>query len=696
MLDKKDFLVEIRTEELPPKALSRLAKSFLQEMQTRLTKAHLEFNYAQFFATPRRLAVLVKSLASHQPDANIERKGPARAQAFDSAGNPSPACAGFAKSCGVTVEQLTTIKTAQGEWVGFEQRVPGKSVQELLPVFVQESLAALPIPKRMRWGSGTVEFVRPVKSVIMLYGDDIVDTEILGVRTGRETLGHRFHCKKIISIASPAVYAKRLEKQGYVIADFETRKKMIREQSQAIASHTFDAQARVVISEALLDEVAGLVEWPVAILGDFDPRFLEVPSEALVSAMQEHQRYFPVVDQQGKLLPHFVAISNIEARDMQHVIAGNERVLRARLSDAAFFFETDKKHKLADFVETLKGSVFQAKLGTMHDKAVRLSKLTAYIAKHMGDDEAVALRAGFLAKADLATAMVGEFPELQGIAGYYYAKNDHEPAAVALALKEQYMPRFSGDDVPEDKISCALALADRLDTLVGIFGINQQPTSEKDPFALRRAALGTLRILIEREIDLDLKDLIEAARAGFECPLENKTVVEQVLNFIVERLKPWYQEQNINPDVFAAVAALGVTRPYDFHRRIQAVQSFKQLPDAESLSVANKRVSNILAKYDTQIEATEVNAQLFELDAERELAKQLEILNKAIAPLCHEARYVDVLSQLADLRKPVDDFFEKVMVMADDKAQRENRLLLLEKLRTMFLRVADIALLQTR
>jgi glycyl-tRNA synthetase beta chain len=446
----------------------------------------------------------------------------------------------------------------------------------------------------------------------------------------------------------------------------------------------------------LLDEVAGLVEWPVAILGDFDPRFLEVPSEALVSAMQEHQRYFPVVDQQGNLLPHFVAISNIEARDMQHVIAGNERVLRARLSDAAFFFETDKKHKLADFVEILKGSVFQAKLGTMHDKALRLSKLTAFIAAQMGDDETVAARAGFLAKADLATAMVGEFPEMQGVAGYYYAKNDHEPAAVALALKEQYMPRFSGDDVPEDKLSCALALADRLDTLVGIFGINQQPTSEKDPFALRRAALGALRILIEREIDLDLKDLIEAARAGFACTLENTAVVEQVLHFIVERLKPWYQEQNINPDVFAAVAALGVTRPYDFHRRIQAVQSFKQLPDAESLSVANKRVSNILAKYDSQIEAKEVDARLFELDAERELAKQLEILNKAIVPLCHDARYVDVLSQLADLRKPVDDFFEKVMVMADDKAQRENRLLLLEKLRTMFLRVADIALLQTR
>jgi glycyl-tRNA synthetase beta chain len=696
MLDKNDFLVEIRTEELPPKALSRLAKSFLQEIETRLTKAQLEYKDAQFFATPRRLAVLVKALASHQPETNVERRGPALAAAFDSEGQPSPACAGFAKSCGVAVEQLTTIKNKQGEWVGFQQRVPGKSVQELLPTFVQEALAALPIPKRMRWGTGTVEFVRPVKSVVMLYGSDIVDAEILGVRAGRETEGHRFHCKKIISIATPSVYLKRLEKQGYVIADFERRKKMIREEAQAIASHTFDAEARVVISETLLDEVAGLVEWPVAILGDFDQRFLDVPAEALISAMQEHQRYFPVVDQQGNLLPHFVAISNIEARDMQHVIAGNERVLRARLSDAAFFFETDKKQKLETFVDVLKGSVFQAKLGTVYDKAQRLSKLTAVIAKQMGDDEVAAARAGLLAKADLVTAMVGEFPEMQGIAGYYYAKNDHELAAIALALKEQYMPRFSGDAVPEQGLSCALALADRFDTLVGIFGINQQPTSEKDPFALRRAALGILRILIEKEIDLDLRELIQASIATFQCPLENAAVEEQVLSFILDRLKPWYQEQSINPDVFAAVAALGITKPYDFHRRIHAVQSFKQLPDAESLSVANKRVSNILAKYDSKIEATEVDTRLFELDAERELATQLDKLNKAITPLCVDARYVDVLSQLADLRQPVDEFFDKVMVMADDKAQRENRLLLLEKLRTLFLRVADIALLQTR
>ncbi len=690
---KKDFLVEIHTEELPPKALSRLAKSFLQEVEAHLVKLQLSYKEAVFYATPRRLAVLVKSLMSQQPEAHIERRGPAVSAAFDGEGKPSPACLGFAKSCGVSVEQLITIKNNQGEWVGFQQRVPGKTVQELLPTIIQESLAALPIPKRMRWGSGTVEFVRPVKSVILLYGDDVVDAKILGVRSGRETSGHRFHCKKIISISRPSAYVKYLEK-GYVIADFERRKQMIAEQAQAIASHTFDADARVEISAALLDEVTGLVEWPVAILGDFDQRFLDVPAEALISAMQEHQRYFPVVDKHGKLLPHFVAISNIEARDMQHVIAGNERVLRARLSDAAFFFETDKKQRLEYFVELLKGSVFQAKLGTVYDKAVRLSTLAGAIAKTIGADETAGARAGLLAKADLATAMVGEFPEMQGVAGSYYALNDSESRDVANAVKEHYMPRFSGDAVPTNKISCAVALADRLDTLVGIFGINQQPTGDKDPFALRRAALGILRILIECKIDLDLQLLLEAAVHGYQCSLENTAVVEQVLNFILERLKPWYQEQAINPDVFASVAALGVTRPYDFHRRIQAVQRFKQLPDAESLSVANKRVSNILAKYDTPIDAKAVNASLFESDAERELAQKLDVFDRVISPLYHDARYVDVLSQLADLRKPVDDFFEKVMVMADDKAQRENRLLLLTKLRSLFLQVADVALLQ--
>lgn len=691
-----NFLVEIHTEELPPKALKRLAMSFLQEIKTRLTKAQLEYKDAQYFATPRRLAVIVKALASHQPDAEVERRGPAREAAFDGEGNPSQACIGFAKSCGVTPNELITIKNNQGEWVGFQQRVPGKSVQELLPVIIQESLAALPIPKRMRWGNNTVEFVRPVHSVIMLYGKDIIDTEILGVHTGRITHGHRFHCKKIISIPKPAAYLKRLEKPGFVIADFEQRRAIILEQAQAIVKTFFGENARALITDELLDEVTGLVEWPVAILGDFEERFLTVPSEALISAMQDHQRYFPVVDSDGKLMPHFVAISNIESRDMQGVIAGNERVLRARLSDAAFFFETDKKCRLIDRVDNLQGIVFQAKLGTLFDKAQRLSKLAAFIAKELGEDLEQASRAGLLAKTDLTTALVGEFPELQGVAGSYYAKYEGEPLALSSALMEQYLPRFSGDELPASRLGCVLAIADRLDTLIGIFGINQAPTGDKDPFGLRRAALGVLRILIEKELNLDLHSLLGAAVKCYDTPLENSDVIPQVQNFMLERLKPWYQEQNISADVFAAVAALGVTRPYDIHRRIHAVQHFKQLPDAESLSVANKRVSNILAKYTDALDVKEIDSNLFDTEAERELHKQVEANSAAITTLYKEARYVDILSQLANLRKPVDDFFETVMVMVDDKRQRENRLLLLAKLRALFLQVADIALLQTR
>jgi glycyl-tRNA synthetase beta chain len=693
---KDNFLVEIQTEELPPKALSRLAACFLQEIKDRLQKAPLEFKEAESYATPRRLAVFIKALAAEQPETVIERRGPAFEAAYDANGNPTPACQGFARSCHVTPEQLTRIKTPQGEWVGLQQIVPGKSVKEILPTIIQEALAALPIPKRMRWGSGSVEFVRPVHGVIMLYGSEIIDAEILGVRTGRETTGHRFHSKKPISISKPTDYLKKLENPGFVIADFARRKEMIHQQALDIVQKAFGENAHPVISDALLDEVTGLVEWPVAIMGDFDQRFLSVPAEALVTAMQEHQRYFAVVDNDGKLMPHFVAISNIESRDMQSVIAGNERVLRARLSDAAFFYETDKKKTLEERLPALQSIVFQNKLGSLYDKAERLAKLATFIASEMHSDSNIAARCGWLAKADLVSEMVGEFPELQGIAGSYYAINDNEPAPVSLALREQYLPRFSGDALPASTFGCILALADRIDTLVGVFGINQAPTGDKDPYALRRAALGILRILIEKKLDLDLEPLLVAAANAYQDKLENPDVVKQVLSFILERLKPWYQEQSINPDVYASVAALNITRPYDFHRRIQAVQSFKQLPDAESLSVANKRVSNILAKYAQTIEAREINAHLFEADAERELATQLDILNKSISPLYQEARYVDVLSQLANLRKPVDDFFDQVMVMTDDKSRRENRLLLLAKLRASFFQVADIALLQTR
>jgi glycyl-tRNA synthetase beta chain len=690
---RADFLVEIHTEELPPKALKKLADSFLQEIKTRLEKEQLAFKEAQFFATPRRLAVYVKQLAAQQPDNEVERRGPAVTAAFDEAGNPSQACIGFLRSCGATVEQLNVIKTKQGEWVGFKQKIIGKAVQTLLPDIVKAALTALPIPKRMRWGNNTVEFVRPVHSVILLYGNEVVDAEILGVRTGRETRGHRFHCKRPLSIAKPASYLKRLQKPGFVIADFERRRAMIQDQVNTLVSLTFGEQATVVMNDDLLDEVTGLVEWPVAILGDFDKRFLSVPSEALISAMQDHQRYFPIVDAQGNLMSHFITVSNIDSRDMQHVIAGNERVLRARLSDAAFFFETDKKQRLVDRVDSLKGIVFQAKLGTLFDKTQRVSQLASHIAKLIGEDTAQAARAGLLAKTDLTTTLVGEFPELQGIAGYYYATHDGELPTLAKALNEQYMPRFSGDQLPTTQLGCVLALADRLDTLIGMFGINQAPTGDKDPLGLRRAALGVLRILIEKTLNLDLRDLLVFALEGYNQSFENRDALEQTLNFILERLKPWYQEQNVSPDVFAAVSALGLTKPYDIHCRIHAVQHFKQLPEAESLSVANKRVSNILTKYEEHFDLKEIDTHLFETDIERKLAARIEEQHPIVTRLCDDAGYVDVLTRLAELREPVDDFFDTVMVMVDDKARRENRLLLLTKLRGLFLKVADVALL---
>lgn len=689
--EQKDFLVEIHTEELPPKALNRLAKSFFDEIIMRLDKMELGYRGAQFFATPRRLAVYVQKLINKQPDSTVERKGPALEAAYDQSGSPTPACIGFARSCGVTPDQLIKIKNEQGTFLGFKQTVVGKTAQDILPTIVTQALTALPIPKRMRWGSGPVEFVRPVHSVIMLYGKDVIDAEILGCRTGRKTRGHRFLSKGWISIATPASYTKTLERH-FVIADFAQRKELIHAEAKRVAAKL--KNAAVVIEEPLLDEVTGLVEWPVAYCGNFDERFLSVPKEALIAAMQDHQRYFPVVDSHYNLLPHFIGIANIESRDMSRMISGNERVLRARLADAAFFFETDKKQRLADRVDSLQHIIFQAKLGSLYDKTKRIALLNVFIAEKLHVDVKEAMRSGLLAKTDLTTAMVGEFPELQGVMGYYYALHDNEGKAIATALNEQYMPRFSGDVLPTTSLGCALAIVDRIDTLVGIFGINQAPTGDKDPFALRRAALGVLRILIERKLNLDLSELINKAIQEYTNKLTNPDVSAQVLAFILERLKPWYQEQGIPADVLASVAALHITKPYDFHLRVLAVQQFKQLPEAESLSIANKRVSNILSKSAVTMTAKQIDEKLFENDAERALVSSLTEKRNAVISFSERGQYAEVLTELAGLRTPVDEFFDHVMVMSEDLSRRENRLLMLKKLRELFLHVADIALLQ--
>ncbi len=692
-----DFLVEIHTEELPPKSLYTLAIHFSQEIQVRLTKEGFFYNEIKSFATPRRLAVLIRNLKNKQADTQIERKGPALVAAYDASGNPTPACVGFARSCGVSADELFTIKNSQGEWVGYIQKVLGKTIQEIAPVIVTQALAALPVAKKMRWGDTSVEFVRPIHSVILLYGKEIISATILGVETDRKTQGHRFHSKGWITITNPASYEKKLA-EHFVLADFEIRKENIRQQIIDCVNQTVGTESRAVIQEELLDEVTSLVEWPVALCGQFDERFLTVPQEALISSMQDHQRYFPVVDLQNKLLPYFITISHIESQDPTRIIRGNERVLCARLSDAAFFFSVDKKQKLIDRVDTLKNSVFQNKLGTLYDKAERIALLTAKIASDMKIDESIAKRAGLLAKADLTTQLVGEFPELQGTAGYYYALHDAEPETLATALKEHYLPRFSGDSLPTTLLGCAVALSDRLDTLVGVFGIQQLPTGDKDPFGLRRVALGILRILIEKELNFDLKELLQTALKNYhlklKLALEDNEIIQKILSFMMERLKPWYQEQNISPDVFAAVTALGITKPYDIHRRIQAVQLFKKLPEADALSIANKRISQILNKYTEKMTTHSVNPHLFEQEAEHLLAKKIQELQAEIVVLKKSENYSGILLALAKLREPIDLFFDKVMVMVDDKTQRENRLLLLKNLRELFLSVADMALLQ--
>lgn len=690
MTKTADCLIEIHAEELPPKAQQGLADALCQQVTERLQKLNVTFGETECFASPRHLAVIIHDLAAQQPDQVVERRGPAVSAAFDKEGKATKACEGFARSLNITPQELMTLKTEQGEWVGYQQAVKGQSVTALLPDIVEQSIQALPIAKRMRWGDSNVEFVRPVHSVILLYGNEVVDATILGCKAGRTTAGHRFLGETMLKIEAPDQYEKMLEQEGKVIASFAKRKEKVKESVLACLEKT-TKQGHAVMGDALLNEVTSLVEYPVGLCGTFDEDFLKVPKEVLISAMQDHQRYFPVVDKQDKLLPYFVTVSNIKSKNPEQVIHGNERVLRARLADAKFFYDSDQHERLSARVERLKDIVYQAKLGTLHDKAVRLSKLGKHIAKQLGANEAQAESAGLLAKADLVTSMVGEFPELQGVMGEYYALHDGEPKEIAIAIREHYLPRFAGDNLPASRLGLALAIADRLDLLVGSFSIGQIPTGDKDPYGLRRAALGLVRLLVESKAALDLRELIQYSIQLYQAKAD---IAEPVLHFTRERMRAWYQDQAVTPDVFAAVAALDVTNLLDFHKRIHAVQAFKKLGEAEALSAANKRVSNILAKYQEKMQANAINPEYFDDGVEKELAHQLDLKNQEILRLCQTGEYDNVLLTLAALRKPVDDFFDKVMVMDERRERRENRILLLTRLREMFLRVADIALLQ--
>ncbi|WP_173835029.1 glycine--tRNA ligase subunit beta [Halomonas sp. HG01] len=682
------FLVELGVEELPPGAIDKLSDALAEGVSRGLADADIAHGEVTAYGSPRRLAVRVEALADKQPDREVERRGPALAAAFKD-GEPTKAAQGFARSCGVEVDQLIHLETDKGTWLGYREQQQGEATTALLPAIVEKAIAGLPVPKNMRWGASRIEFSRPAHWLVMLYGSDVVEASALGLSSGRTTRGHRYHAPEPLELAHADDYLEALE-QAWVLADRDKRRERIREQVLAEAEVQ---EAQAVIDEELLVEVSGLVEWPVALAGGFDERFLEVPAECLVSSMKANQKYFHLLDAEGNLKPGFITISNIDSAEPEQVIRGNEKVIHPRLADAAFFYETDRQQPLAARVEGLANVVFQQKLGSLGDKSHRNAAVAAFIAGRIDGDVHQARRAAELAKCDLVTEMVLEFPELQGIMGRYYATHDGEDAEVAQALEEQYLPRFAGDAIPQTRAGQALALADRLDTLTGIFGIGQRPTGTKDPFALRRASIGVLNILIQGELDLDLRELLELAAAQHQELPYADGLVDEVLAYMLDRFRAWAQDEGIGAEVYLAVRARPVTKPLDFARRLQAVNAFARREEAAALAAANKRVSNILAKQGGDV-AVEVDAGLLQEDAEKALAEALSGCHQKVAPLFAEARYSDALDVLATLREPVDRFFDDVMVMADDEAVKRNRLALLASLQALFLEVADIAELQ--
>ena len=685
----QNFLVEIGTEELPPKALKTLATSFADNLEAELNQAGLSFDKIEWFAAPRRLAVKVLNLATQQPSKEIEKRGPAVSAAFDAEGKPTKAAEGWARGCGITVEQAERIATDKGEWLVHRAKIEGQPTKNLLNDIVANALAKLPIPKPMRWADKTVQFIRPVHTVTMLLGDELIEGEILGVASARTIRGHRFLGEKEFEIQHADQYPQLLREKGSVVADFNERKAEILAKSQAKAT----ALGGVAdIEESLLEEVTSLVEYPNVLAAKFEERFLAVPAEALVYTMKGDQKYFPIYDKDGKLLPHFIFVSNINPEDPTAIIEGNEKVVRPRLTDAEFFFKTDLKQKLVDRLPRLETVLFQQQLGTLKDKTDRIEQLAGEIAKQIGADEAKAKRAGLLSKCDLMTNMVFEFTDTQGVMGMHYARHDGEDEEVAVALNEQYMPRFAGDELPKSLVASAVALADKFDTLTGIFGIGQAPKGSADPFALRRAALGALRIIVEKNLPLDLEDLVKKSAALFGDKLTNQNVVADVVDFMLGRFRAWYQDEGIAVDVIQAVLARRPTRPADFDARVRAVSHFRTLDSAEALAAANKRVSNILAKADAAI--GEINLTACVEPAEKALAEAVLALRTEVQPLIAQGDYTSVLDKLANLRAPVDSFFDNVMVNAEDPALRQNRLAILNTLQGLFLQVADISVLQ--
>lgn len=686
-----DFIFELGCEELPSASVLPLANEFANNLLAALDKAQLSYGEVKRFATPRRIAVKISALQSEQQSQKNTRRGPAVNAAFDVNGNPTPALSGFAKSCGVEVEQLTRLSSDKGEWFVYESESSGNKTIELLPGLVTQALAGLTIPKPMRWGAGDDEFARPIQWAVMLYGDEVIQHPILGITSGRESRGHRFHHPEPFTVHSASSYESQL-KDVFVVADFTLRRQLIMEQIKAI---TESNQSIAVMPEELLDEVTSIVEWPQALLAHFEEEFLEVPPEVLIASMQAHQKCFALKDHQGALLPYFITVANISSANPEQVILGNEKVMRARLSDAAFFFRQDKKNSLSTLHESTKNVVFQVKLGSVEDKTARVKKLMSELVQPLNLNPKLAERAAHLSKCDLMTGMVGEFPELQGLMGYYYALHDGEDKGVAQALNEQYMPRFAADNLPQTQLGLALSLADRIDTLVGIFGIGQKPSGVKDPFKLRRHALAVARLLIVTPASLSLSHLIEKAAALYPAGVLDNNAIAEIKPFILERMNSYYQAQELSIDLILAVRARQDEWLYDVDKRVNALQHFINLPESAALSAACKRVNNILNQVNLPKLATlEVNKTLLESGAEQALYTQMEQLQIQADALNHEAEYGKLLHQLASLREPVDGYFEQVMVMVDNEAVKTNRLALLQRLRDLLQGVADISLLQ--
>ena len=721
MTEKRDFLVEIGTEELPPKALRLLEQAFAGDLVSALAKAGLKHGEVRSFATPRRLAILVHRLAAHQPEQKIERRGPPVNAAFDAEGLPTRAAQAFAASNKVTVEELQRREEGKGTFLYYVGVRAGAPATELLPKLVQSTLDALPIPRRMRWGAGEAQFVRPVHWIAMLYGKDVVAANLLDTPSGKLTRGHRFHAPKPLSLSSPSAYERVLRERGYVIAGFEARRALVRERVVAVAA---GLGGRALTRDALLDEVTALVEWPVPLAGRFEERFLSLPREVLISTLEDHQRYFPVEDAEGRLLPCFIAVANIESRDPEKVVEGNQRVVRPRLADAAFFWEQDRKSPLAARAEGLAKVTFQAKLGSLGDKARRIAALAVDVAVPAGrpgagdaDVTMRARRAAELCKCDLLTAMVGEFPELQGIMGTYYAMADGEDPEVAMAIREHYQPRGAGDDLPTTRIGTALAIADKLDTLAGIFAIGEKPTGTKDPFGLRRAAIGVIRMAVEKRLDLALPRLlaraVELVRADIEKsaaaagksapPFAAEAVAADVYDYVLERLRAYYLERtegavqtsdtpaaSITTEMFDAVLATRPASPLDFDARLRALSTFLTLPEAASLTAANKRVANILRKAGESA-PQDVDVSVLQAAAEQQLFAALRERRDGVSAATARKDYAASLALLAQLRPAVDAFFDQVMVMDEDPKLRRNRLALLAQMRELFAGVADLS-----